>query len=100
MPRTSAPEVLEPARRQLGVAHGVLDILVTEVSLQRAGSWPRVDGKGQASTLVDAAEQGIEALGRHGSTALACSSSPCSGWTLGVPFLTLRTCRRPAVSST
>jgi tripartite-type tricarboxylate transporter receptor subunit TctC len=27
-------------------------------------------------------------------------SSPCIGWTLGVPFLALRTCRRPAPSST
>ena len=34
----SSPEVFEPARRQLGIAHGVLDIPVPEVSLQR----PRV----------------------------------------------------------
>src|SRR6516165_2392485 len=31
------PEVLEPMRRQLGVAHRVLDVLVTEVRLQRLG---------------------------------------------------------------
>jgi hypothetical protein len=31
----SAPEVLEPMRRQLGVAHGVLDVLVIEMGLQR-----------------------------------------------------------------
>ena len=30
------PEVLEPARRQLGIAHGVLDVPVAEVGLQRA----------------------------------------------------------------
>src|SRR5262245_57500536 len=30
----SAPEVLEPIRRQLGVAHGVLDVLVPQPSLQ------------------------------------------------------------------
>jgi hypothetical protein len=30
---TSAPEVLEPIRRQLGVANRVLDVLVAEVSL-------------------------------------------------------------------
>jgi hypothetical protein len=29
----SAPEVLEPMRRQLGVAHRVLDVLVAEPSL-------------------------------------------------------------------
>src|SRR6476469_4566933 len=32
----SSPEVLEPVRRQLGVAHRVLDVAVTEVSLQRS----------------------------------------------------------------
>jgi hypothetical protein len=29
----SAPEILEPIRRQLGVAHGMLDILVAEIGL-------------------------------------------------------------------
>jgi len=29
----SAPEILEPMRRQLGVAHSVLDVLVTEPGL-------------------------------------------------------------------
>jgi hypothetical protein len=80
-------------RRQLGVAHRVLDILVTEVSLQRAGvvasiasaQHVRVDGKGHASTLADAAEEGIEALGRHGSTALG--REHVRGWLL----LTLQT---------
>ena len=33
----SSPEVLEPARRQLGVSHRVLDVAVAEVSLQRSG---------------------------------------------------------------
>ncbi len=31
----SSPEVLEPLGRQLGVAHGVLDISVAEIGLQR-----------------------------------------------------------------
>jgi len=35
--RDLAPEVLEARRRQLGIPHRVLDILVTEVILQRAG---------------------------------------------------------------
>ena len=30
------PEILEPFRRQLGIAHRVLDVLVAEVVLQRA----------------------------------------------------------------
>jgi hypothetical protein len=33
----SAPEVVEPRRRQLGVAHRVLDVLVAKVCLQRPG---------------------------------------------------------------
>jgi hypothetical protein len=32
-----APEVLEPGRRKLGVANRMLDVLVTEISLKRAG---------------------------------------------------------------
>ena len=40
--RGSPPEVLEAVRGQLGVAHRVLDILVPEVGLQRAGIVPGV----------------------------------------------------------
>src|SRR5262245_49985416 len=83
-PNRSAPEVLEPKRRQLGVAHRVLDVLVPEICLQRAGivagisqriasrvaEHVRMDRKGHASALTDAAEQGVEALGRHRSTSL------------------------------
>src|SRR5215471_3430440 len=36
LPAASTPKVLEPMRRQFGVAHRVLDVLVPEVSLQRA----------------------------------------------------------------
>src|SRR5262249_33694262 len=32
-PDRSAPEILEPMRRQVGVAHGVLDVLVSEPGL-------------------------------------------------------------------
>jgi hypothetical protein len=35
-PGLLSPEVLEPARRQLGVSHRVLDIAVAEVGLQRS----------------------------------------------------------------
>src|SRR5437764_13944478 len=35
--RRLPPEVLEPVRRQLGIAHRVLDVLVAEPRLQRAG---------------------------------------------------------------
>src|SRR5262249_53384742 len=41
-PLISAPEVLEPVRRQLGVPHRVLDILVSEISLQGASVVPPV----------------------------------------------------------
>jgi hypothetical protein len=37
VPPSIPPEVLEPIRRQLGVAHGVLDIAVAEIGLQGAG---------------------------------------------------------------
>ena len=32
-----APKIAETHARQLGIAHGVLDVLVTEISLQCAG---------------------------------------------------------------
>ena len=35
--RLAAPEILEPRRRQLGVADRVLNVLMTEVSLKRSG---------------------------------------------------------------
>ncbi len=34
---SASPEVLEPRRRQFGVAHRMLDIAVAEVGLQGAG---------------------------------------------------------------
>ena len=38
----STPKAFEPRWRQLGVAHRVLDVLVAQVSLQRAGVLPVV----------------------------------------------------------
>jgi len=38
--RSSAPEVFEPSRRQLGVAHRVLNVLVAEIGLKGAGVVP------------------------------------------------------------
>jgi len=41
--RAGAPEILEPARRQLGVSHRVLDVAVAKISLQRSrivALWP------------------------------------------------------------
>jgi hypothetical protein len=40
--QTLSPEILEPIRRQLRVAHGVLDVLVPEPSLQRPRIVPRI----------------------------------------------------------
>ena len=37
-----APEVLEPRRRQFGKAHGVLDVAVAEIGLQRPRIVPLV----------------------------------------------------------
>ena len=37
---SNAPEVLEPDRGQLGVAHCVLDVLVPEIGLKGAGVVP------------------------------------------------------------
>jgi hypothetical protein len=34
--RSIAPEILETSRRQLGVAHRVLDVLVSQIGLKRA----------------------------------------------------------------
>src|SRR5262249_4883874 len=79
-----APEVFEPVRRQLGVAHRVLDVLVPEPSLQRprvvtgigqgiAAGVPqhvREDREGHSRTLPEACEQRAEALGRHRAAAL------------------------------
>jgi hypothetical protein len=40
--RRLSPKVLEPIRRKLGVAHRVLNVLVTEISLQRPRVVPRI----------------------------------------------------------
>ena len=52
--RKSAPEVLEPVRRQLGVAHRVLDILVAQISLQS----PRIAAV--ITTFQSESRQGIQ----------------------------------------
>src|SRR2546425_1907083 len=80
----STPEVLEPMRCQLGVAHSVLDVLVTEVGLQcasvvasvgqgvtaRVPQHVRVNREGHSRTLPYAPHQRVEALRRHRPTAL------------------------------
>jgi hypothetical protein len=55
MPRWSAPEVLETMRRQLGVAHRVLDVLVPEIGLQGAGVVAGV-GQGVAAAVPQSPE--------------------------------------------
>src|SRR5438067_527206 len=52
-----SPEVLEPVRRQLGVAHRVLDVLVTEIGLQRASI---VAGLGRSRNHAGACADGSE----------------------------------------
>ena len=51
----SSPEVFEPARRQLSIAHRVLDIPVPEVGLQR----PRVVAFIASWTIIKKAKNGI-----------------------------------------
>ena len=77
-----APEVLEPVRRQLGVAHRVLDVLVPEPCLQRpgvvAGVGPRVaatvaqhvrmDREWHLRPRCDPAKQCMKSLRRHGAS--------------------------------
>src|SRR5580704_12504664 len=64
----SAPEVFEPVRRQLGVAHGMLDILVAEIGLQS----PRIValvGQREAAGVTQHVGMGLEAeLGGLAST--------------------------------
>src|SRR4029077_5741082 len=66
--RLVAPEVLETGRRQLGVAHRVLDVAVPEVSLQRAS--------------IDAVIGELEAAGvaqhvrMHWETESGCNAKP------------------------
>jgi len=55
----STPEILEPMRPQLGVAHGVLDVLVTEPGLQRPCVVARVRqgiAAAMSQTYADASE--------------------------------------------
>src|SRR5215831_6026847 len=83
-PRHLSPEVLEPIRRQLGIAHGVLNVLVPEPGLQRprvvagigqgvaagVAQHVREDGEGHAGAPAEALKQRAEALGRHWAAAL------------------------------
>ena len=46
-----APEVLEPIRRQLGIAHGVLNVLVPEICLEGASIVAFV-GQGEAAGMA------------------------------------------------
>jgi hypothetical protein len=78
------PEILEPVRAQLGVTHRVLDVLVAEVVLQRAGIVSVVgkleaagmakhvwmDGKRQSSSLPEPFDEVMKADGGHGPAAL------------------------------
>ncbi len=74
------PEIPEAVGCQLGIAHRVLDILMTEIGLQGARVVPRIgqriaatvsqhvrmDRKWHLGTGANAAEQGMECLGRRG----------------------------------
>jgi hypothetical protein len=60
-------KILEPYRRQFGVAYGVLDILMAEIGLQRPGVVPLV-GERVAAGVPEHMGVSIEAeLGLHQS---------------------------------
>ena len=129
--RYSPPKVLEPRRRQLGVAHRVLDIFVSEVGLERsrivapvrqgvaAGVAQHVRVNLKAELCLDACA--FDHAGKPGGakrrTAFRCEHvcrlvlvalQPPQraqfvariGWVLGVPCLTLRTCKVAVLKST
>jgi hypothetical protein len=53
-PRTSLPpEILEARRRQLGIAHRVLDVAVSKVGLERPRIVPSVRQRIAASVMID-----------------------------------------------
>jgi hypothetical protein len=53
------PKILEPRRRQLGVAHRMLDVLVTQVGLQRASIVASI-GKRVPASVTEHARMGLE----------------------------------------
>src|SRR5215831_13453374 len=82
--RNLTPEILEPVRRKLSVAHCMLDVAMAEPGLQRpcvvAGvsqgiatcvpEHVRMDREGHPGALAQACEQRTEALGAHRTAAL------------------------------
>jgi len=55
-----APEILEARRRKLGIAHGVLDVLVSKVSLKGTGIVALV-GQGEAAGMAQHVRVRLEA---------------------------------------
>src|SRR5262245_55770979 len=78
------PKVFEPVGRQLGIAHGVLDVLVAEIVLQGSGVVPvvgkliaarmpqhvRVQGERHPCGLAEPLDEMVKADGAHWSAAL------------------------------
>src|SRR5262245_136684 len=87
LPAASTPEVLKPVRRQLGVAHRVLDVLVPEPCLQRPGV---VAGVGQRVAAAMPQHVRMEwRAGEHGGT------SPVTRLSRGSRFRYPAMCSRP-----
>ena len=75
----SPPKVLEPIHGQLGIADGVLDVLVTKIMLERASIVPivrklvpagvpehvRVDAEWHLRGLTEALDEAVETYGAH-----------------------------------
>src|SRR5215469_9209677 len=85
----SPPEILEPIDGQLGIPDGVLDVLMTEVMLERASIVPivrklvsagvpehvRVNSERHLRDLAEALDEPVETYGAHltGARAAACA---------------------------
>jgi hypothetical protein len=63
------PEVLEAIRRQFGIAHGVLDVFVAEIGLQRPCIVAFV-GEGKAAGVSQHVRVGLELEASHGACTL------------------------------
>jgi hypothetical protein len=71
------PEVLEPIRRQLGIAHRVLDVLMAQVGLQGSRIMALI-GKGESTGVPQHVRMSLEAQLSSHQRALQAEQSPLS----------------------
>jgi hypothetical protein len=94
LPAASTPKVLEPIQRQLGFAHGVLDVAVTKPSLWGAGIvagiW-RAHSRKHAAVRADGSERAF----LRESRILMAPECGHQGFTNRQPFPVMLGLRRP-----